>query len=126
MSRRGQPGTPKSETQKQKQKERMLQYWSSEEGQRMRSLCGEAAKQRVLTEEASKNIRKSQSSEYYGFVSPEGDLLEPIVDLKHFCKVHKLHVTSMINLFKGKKEQYKGWTVNHTIKYQRRYGREVK
>ena len=60
----------------------------------------------------NKTILKAQKT-YLGFVSPEGNIHSPVVNLTNFCKEHNLSRSGMYGVNSGKLLHHKGWKLHN-------------
>lgn len=51
-----------------------------------------------------------KQKQYDGFVSPDGVIHAPVINMRKFCRDNKLDRRSMTSLDNGTREIYKGWT----------------
>lgn len=58
----------------------------------------------------SPEYRLKKSKVWPGFVSPDGTIYAPVVNLNAFAQEHDLRQSTLIGLAKGKHRHHKGWT----------------
>jgi group I intron endonuclease len=49
---------------------------------------------------------------FVGFVAPDGSEYSAIVNLEEFCRENNLDYPCMQHVYAGRKQSYKGWTIN--------------
>jgi hypothetical protein len=59
--------------------------------------------------EALENTILACQKNWGGFISPEGIIYDPVINLRKFCRDHDLCRTCMVRVFKGIHSQHKGW-----------------
>lgn len=55
----------------------------------------------------------NSNAKSYEFISPSNIVYQVHGNLRNFCKEHELELTATINLLKGRRAEYKGWTARY-------------
>lgn len=55
-----------------------------------------------------------------GLISPDGIVYDPIVNLRNFCREHKIHRSQIMKMYNGTKLSCQGWTLNNPIRESKR------
>jgi group I intron endonuclease len=64
----------------------------------------------AASQQSAKARGQQQAKTYNGFISPTGQIYTPIVNLREFCRTHKLDRANLLKVYRKTKPQYKGWT----------------
>lgn len=65
--------------------------------------------------QANKSLRRIKSTEarqklyLHGFISPNGLVVKPVINIRDFCRKHDLHSSHMAQVYNGKRYSHKGW-----------------
>src|ERR1035437_1609885 len=82
-----------------------------ENSQRIKRFYEENPNHKKILSEIQKQLwatGKYNNSKHWKFISPEGNIVE-FDNLQRFCRENGLSQGNMINVFKGKRNQHKGW-----------------
>jgi group I intron endonuclease len=75
-----------------------------------RQRMSNSRKGRSPSEETLRKSREAHIKTWAGLVSPDGIVYPEITNLAEFCKIHNLNSGNIQALYKGTREQCKGWT----------------
>lgn len=113
-----------TEEARQKQREITSRLWENPEYRRkviermtgipkteeMKKKMSESAFKRWSQEGARESYGMRRAKTYGGLVSPEGEVFDPVVNLRLFCRTHNLHRANISKVLSGEKQSHKGWT----------------
>lgn len=68
------------------------------------------SKRRWARQEERDAIGRKRANTYDGFISPDGIVYSPVINMREFCRTHNLCRPSMSKLNKGDISDHKGWT----------------
>lgn len=70
----------------------------------------ERGKKQWMNSEYRQRMIKHLEKTYDGFISPDGTVYQPVINLKEFCILHGLTESAMHHVYRGKRKSHKGWT----------------
>ena len=89
------------------------EIYGSKRAEELKQDRSEKLKQYIAEHPESRAGAGNANAKRYLFISPTGEVFAVVGTLKKFCVEHGLDCGSIINVLKGRREEYKGWKATY-------------